>query len=140
MPLTAGFNHIATLTNDMDRTIRFYQRAFEAEVVARVERRDDDRRMAIVDIGGGAVLNVFEVPADEIIGERRRQGHRGAGDHFAFAAESRSRLEELRERLVGAGAQEVGEIQQLGSALSLFFRDADGLELEVCCPRDSLSS
>jgi catechol 2,3-dioxygenase-like lactoylglutathione lyase family enzyme len=140
MPLTTGFNHIATLTSDMDRTLGFYQRAFEAEVVAKVERRDDDRRMAIVAIGGGAVLNIFEVPADEIIGERRRQGHRGAVDHFAFAAESRSRLEELRGRLAEAGAQEVGEIQKLGSGLSLFFRDADGLELEVCCPLDSPSS
>lgn len=37
-------------------------------------------------------------------------------------------------RLVAAGAQEVGEIQQLGGELSVFFRDPDGLELEVCCP------
>lgn len=133
MPLTTGFNHIATLTSDMDRTIRFYEAAFDATVVGEVKPTDDHPWMKIVDIGGGAALNVFEVPAEDIIGERRRQGHRGAVDHFAFTVDSPSTLDGLKERLVTAGAQEVGEVQQLGPTLSLFFRDVDGLELEVCC-------
>jgi hypothetical protein len=37
---------------------------------------------------------------------------------------------------VTAGADEVGEIQQLGDEWSLFFRDPDGMELEVCCSAD----
>jgi catechol 2,3-dioxygenase-like lactoylglutathione lyase family enzyme len=134
MPITTGFNHIATLTNDMNRTIDFYQTAFDAKVVFEIERSEDHPWMKIVDIGGGAALNIFEVPAGEIIGERRRPGHRGAVDHFAFAVDSRATLEGVKARLVTAGAQEVGEIQRLGGELSLFFRDADGLELEVCCP------
>src|SRR6516165_7664700 len=134
MPITTGFNHIATLTSDMNRTIHFYETAFDAKVVFEIEPRDDHPWMKIVDIGGGAALNVFEVPAEEIIGERRRPGHRGAVDHFAFTVDSRSTLESVRGRLEAAGAQEVGQIQQLGEELSLFFRDADGLELEVCCP------
>lgn len=40
----------------------------------------------------------------------------------------------MKDRLAAAGAQEVGEIQQLSETLSLFFRDPDGMELEVCCP------
>jgi catechol 2,3-dioxygenase-like lactoylglutathione lyase family enzyme len=133
MPLTTGINHVAFLTADMDRTIGFYQTAFDARVVGEVERSEHHPWMKVVDIGGGAMLNVFEVPAEEIIGERRSQGHRGAVDHFAFSVATRSMLEELKQRLLDAGAQEVGEIQQLGPSLSLFFRDADGLELEVCC-------
>ena len=78
-------------------------------------------------------MNIFEVPPEDIIGERRRLGHRGVVDHFAFAVDSRTTLEAVKQRLADAGAQEIGEIQQLGSELSLFFRDADGLELEVCC-------
>jgi catechol 2,3-dioxygenase-like lactoylglutathione lyase family enzyme len=136
MPLTTGLNHIATLTSDMNRTIRFYETAFDAKVVAEIPRQEDHPWMKVVEIGSGAALNVFEVPADDIIGERRSPGHRGAVDHFAFAADSRSTLEDLKQRLTGAGAQEVGEIQQLGQVLSLFFRDADGLELEVCCPAE----
>jgi catechol 2,3-dioxygenase-like lactoylglutathione lyase family enzyme len=110
--------------------------AFDAKVTAEIELRDDHPWMKIVDVGGGAALNVFEVPAGDIVGERRRLGHRGAVDHFAFAVDSRATLEKVKERLARAGAQEVGEIQQLGAGLSLFFRDADGLELEVCCPAE----
>ncbi len=134
MPITTGFNHVAFLTADMDRTVGFYEAAFDATVVFEMAARDDHPHMKIVDVGGGAALNVFEVPAADIIGERRRQGHRGAVDHFAFAVDDRRALDEVRERLIAAGAQEVGDVQQLGSELSLFFRDVDGLELEVCCP------
>ena len=41
-------------------------------------------------------------------------------------------LEQVRDRLVAAGA-DIGEIQRLGGEWSLFFRDPDGMELEVCC-------
>jgi catechol 2,3-dioxygenase-like lactoylglutathione lyase family enzyme len=133
MPITTGFNHVATLTHDMDLTVGFYEQVFGAEVVHVIEPTDEHPYMKIVDVGGGAALNIFEVAADTIIGERRRQGGRGAVDHFAFAVADRATLEEVADRMRAAGAQEVGEIQQLGGELSLFFRDPGGMELEVCC-------
>ena len=136
MPVTVGFNHVATLTTDMDLTVRFYEQAFGARVTFTMERSDDHPYMKILDLGGDAALNVFEVPASEIIGERRRQGGRGAIDHFALAVDSHQTLEVVRDRIRDAGAQEVGEIQRLGDEWSLFFRDPDGMELEVCCPAD----
>jgi len=51
------------------------------------------------------------------------------------ASASRAELEEAKLRLVDAGA-EIGEIQRLGDEWSLFFRDVDGMELEVCAPVD----
>lgn len=132
MPISTGFNHVATLTTDMDRTVRFYEEAFDATVIGEVLPRDDHPWMKIVDVGGGAALNIFEVPAEEIIGERRNQGHRGAVDHFAFAVDTAETLEKMRDRLEAAGAQEVGQVQRLGDTMSLFFRDPDGMELEVC--------
>jgi uncharacterized protein (TIGR02246 family) len=42
-------------------------------------------------------------------------------------------LDEVRDRLAAAGA-DVGAIQRLGETWSLFFRDPDGMELEVCTP------
>ena len=133
MAITCGFNHVATLTTDMDLTVNFYEQAFGAAVTFEIAKRDDHPWMKIIELGGGAALNIFEVPAEDIIGERRRQGGRGAIDHFALAVDSRATLEVVKERLAAAGAQEVGEIQQLGNELSLFFRDPDGMELEVCC-------
>lgn len=132
MPVTAGFNHVATLTTDLDRLVRFYGDAFGAEVTFEMAAQPDHPRMIILDLGGGAALNAFEVADGEIIGERTRQGARGAIDHFALAVDSLATLEQVRERLRAAGAG-LGEIQRLGSEWSLFFRDPDGMELEVCC-------
>lgn len=131
MPVTSGFNHVATLTSDMDRTVQFYRDAFEAELVFEMDAKEDHPRMSILDLGGGAALNVFEVAVGDIIGERRKQGHRGAIDHYALAVDSKEVLEEIKGRIVAAGA-EIGEIQRLGDEWSLFFRDPDGMELEVC--------
>src|SRR5918995_7374125 len=136
MPISNGFNHVATLTTDLDRHAEWWGRVFGAVVTFKMDKSDEHPRMFILDVGGGAALNVFEASEDEIIGERRRQGGRGAIDHFAIAVPSRAQLEDVASRLADAGAQEVGEIQQLGSEWSLFFRDPDGMELEVCCAVD----
>src|SRR4029079_9890774 len=120
-----------TLTSDMDRTVKFYRDAFDATGTFEMQAAGAHPRMPILVLVAGAALNVFEVPADEIIGERRKQGHRGAIDHYALAVESKSVLEQIKSRMVDAGA-EIGEIQRLGDEWSLFFRDPDGMELEVC--------
>ena len=133
MPVTSGFNHVATLTPDIERHADFYKKVFGAEVTFEMAATDDHPRMFIVDLGGGAALNVFEAPIEEIIGEQRKQGSRGAIDHFGIAVDSLAELEAVRVRLVEVGA-DIGEIQQLGDLWSLFFRDVDGMELEVCCP------
>ena len=134
MPITSGFNHIATLTTDLDRHAQYYEKVFGAEVTFRMDAAPDHPRMFIVAVGG-ATLNVFEVSEDEILGDRTRQGGRGAIDHFAFAVESLATLEEVKTRLSDAGS-DIGEIQRLGDEWSLFFRDIDGMELEVCAPAD----
>ena len=135
MPVTSGFNHVATLTPDMDRIVNFYQAVFGAEVSFEMQATPDHPHMIILDLGGGAALNVFEVERDSILGDRRQQGGRGAIDHYALAVDSKATLEAVRDRLAAAGA-DIGEIQQLGAEWSLFFRDPDGMELEVCCPAD----
>jgi catechol 2,3-dioxygenase-like lactoylglutathione lyase family enzyme len=131
MPVTIGFNHVATVTADLDRLIRFYVDAFGGQVTSETAATDDHPRMAIIDLGGGTALNAFEVPEESLVGDRRTMGGRGPIDHFGLAVDSRATLEGLRERMVAAGA-EIGEIQRLGADWSLFFRDPDGMELEVC--------
>jgi len=133
MPVTSGFNHIATLTVDMERTVGFYRAAFDAEISFEMQAEGDHPHMVILELGGGSALNIFEVPADEIIGDRTRQGARGAIDHFGLAVDSLTTLRDVEQRLVAAGA-DIGHIQRLGSEWSLFFRDVDGMELEVCAP------
>ncbi len=136
MPISTGFNHVATLSTDLDRHAEWYRDVFGAEVTFTMDATPDHPRMFILDVGGGAALNVFEVSDEEIIGERRKQGGRGAIDHFAIAVDSLATLETIKQRLIDADA-DIGEIQQLGPEWSLFFRDVDGMELEVCAPAEA---
>jgi catechol 2,3-dioxygenase-like lactoylglutathione lyase family enzyme len=130
-PETCGINHVATMTADLDRYLAFYEAIFGAEVIAITEAREDHPRMAVVNMGGGSALNVFEVPAESILGDRAKMGGRGPIDHYALAVESEEKLREVRDRLVAVGASP-GEITRFGPALhSVFFRDPDGAELEV---------
>ena len=135
MPITSGFNHVATMTTDLDRFKGWYAEVFDAEVVFEMAAREDHPRMAIVDMGGGSALNVFEVGPETMIGERRKIGGRGAIDHFGIAVPDLATLEKVKDRLVGIGA-DIGEIHKLGDEWSLFFRDVDGMELEVCAHGD----
>jgi len=122
---------VATMTPDLDRYVAFYHDIFGAEVVNVTEARADHPRMAVVDMGGKSALNVFEVPADAIVGERTKMGGRGPIDHYALSVDSEEALLELRDRLVAVGASP-GEVTRFGPALlSVFFRDPDGAELEV---------
>jgi catechol 2,3-dioxygenase-like lactoylglutathione lyase family enzyme len=133
MPLTSGFNHVATVTADLDRVISFYQTAFDAKMIFEMAATDDHPRMAILDLGAGSALNIIEQPANMIVGDRTRSGSRGPIDHYGLAVASRDMLEEMSDRLVAAGA-DIGDIHRLGDIWSLFFRDPDGMELEVCAP------
>jgi len=135
MAVTNGLNHVATLTTDLDRFQAWYRDVFDAETVFEMAQEGDHPRMAIIDLGGGGALNVFEVSEEAMIGDRRRVGARGAIDHFGLSVADRATLEQVQGRLEAAGA-DIGEIQQLGDCWSLFFRDVDGMELEVCAPLD----
>jgi catechol 2,3-dioxygenase-like lactoylglutathione lyase family enzyme len=130
-PDTCGFNHVATMTADLDRYLEFYGDVFGAEVITITEARGDHPRMAVVNMGGDGALNVFEVPAESIVGDRSTMGGRGPIDHYALAVGSEEKLLEIRDRLVARSASP-GEVTQFGPALlSVFFRDPDGAELEV---------
>jgi catechol 2,3-dioxygenase-like lactoylglutathione lyase family enzyme len=136
-PLTVGFNHVATGTPDLDRIIAFYRDAFGATVMVEIPEDPEHPRMAIIDVGSGSAMNIAEVPEGSLVGDRTRIGGRGPVDHYGLAVPSRDELEVLVERIPAAGG-EVGEISLLGGTTwSLFFRDPDGMELEVCAPADA---
>lgn len=119
------------MTADLDRYLEFYGDIFGAEVISIMEAEGDHPKMAVVDMGGASALNVFEVPAEAIVGDRTKMGGRGPIDHYALAVESEERLHEIRDRLVAVGASP-GDVTQFGPAMfSVFFRDPDGAELEV---------
>lgn len=56
---------------------------------------------------------------------------RGRIDHLGFQAASLDAFAEIRRRLIGSSSSD-GFVTDFGLVLSIFFRDPDGLEGEVC--------
>ena len=56
---------------------------------------------------------------------------RGRIDHLGLQAASIEAFDEIRDRLMARGASD-DFVTDFGSILSVFFRDPDGLEGEVC--------
>ena len=131
--LTVGINHVATITKDSDRLQAFYREVFEAEILRDGSEFPDGSgpRLSIIKIGPYAELNVFEIDGNTQADLQTPMFGRGRLDHFALQAESIEAFETIRERLRARGAAD-DFVTDFGPILSLFFRDPDGLEGEVC--------
>ncbi len=131
--LTVGINHVATITKDSDRLQAFYQEVFEAEILRDGSEFPDGSgpRLSVIKIGPYAELNVFEIDGNTQADVQTPMFGRGRLDHFALQAESIEAFETIRERLRARGAAD-DFVTDFGPILSLFFRDPDGLEGEVC--------
>ncbi|ETX08208.1 MAG: hypothetical protein ETSY2_06740 [Candidatus Entotheonella gemina] len=136
--LLDGVNHIAVLTANMDRFIRFYQEAFDAIIVMDNPNHagNEGERMVIMTIGGQSEFNVFEVPGNTQASVQTPMFGRGRLDHFGLNASDRETFEEVRQRLMKLGASD-GTITDFGAKVSVFFRDPDGLEAEVLWNKDA---
>jgi catechol 2,3-dioxygenase-like lactoylglutathione lyase family enzyme len=130
--LTSGFNHVAVLTNDTDRLVEFYTSVFDAKVLRDGGHFEQaDFRFTIVQVGPTAELNVFNIRGNTEADRQVPMFERGRLDHLALQAESLEAFETIRERLIARGAADEF-VTDFGPMLSLFFRDPDGLECEVC--------
>jgi catechol 2,3-dioxygenase-like lactoylglutathione lyase family enzyme len=126
-----GVNHVATMTDDLDRLIDFYKRIFKSKIVLDVEIPQIKARHAFITIGGPSILHAWEV---EDVDTGRFDGEmfsRGRIDHIALQASSQASFETFRDRLLAEGATE-GVINDFGVMESFSFRDPDGLWCEVC--------
>jgi catechol 2,3-dioxygenase-like lactoylglutathione lyase family enzyme len=130
--LTDGLNHVAVLTNDARRLHAFYEDMFDAEVVRDgAEVGDEAVRLSIVMIGPHTELNVFQIDGNTEADRQVPMFGRGRLDHLALQAASLDDFETIRDRLMSRGACDAF-VTDFGPLLSLFFRDPDGLECEVC--------
>ncbi len=129
--LLDGVNHVAVLTNDTDRLVAFYRDVFEATVDGEMKEEREGVRLTIINIGVDAELNVFEVRDNTEAERQTPMFGRGRLDHVGLRASSLEAFEEIRRRLLERGACDEF-VTDFGQVLSLFFRDPDGLEGEVC--------
>ena len=128
--LLDGFNHVAILTADTDRFVTFYREVFEATVDGGMDMGGEGR-LTFVKIGSQAEINLFELAGSTEPHRQTPMFGRGRIDHLGLQAASIEAFDEIRRRLIERGAADEF-VTDFGPALSLFFRDPDGLEGEVC--------
>jgi len=130
--LLRGVNHVAILTQDTERLHAFYREVFDATVFA--DQTDGDLRFSLVNVGPHTRLNVFEIRGNTEAERQVPMFGRGRIDHIGLEAASQEAFDTIRERLITRGSTD-GFVTDFGTDLSLFFRDPDGLEGEVCLNR-----
>jgi catechol 2,3-dioxygenase-like lactoylglutathione lyase family enzyme len=126
--LLKGINHVAILTNDTDRLHAFYREVFGATIFA--DRDEGGARLSFVTVGPYTQLNVFEVSGNAEADKQTPMFGRGRIDHIGLEAADQAAFDEIRRRLIERGAAD-SFVTDFGGAISVFFRDPDGLEGEV---------
>ena len=118
-----GLHHVALLSSDVERTVRFYQDVLEFPLTEIFENRDyRGSNHFFFDIGNGNLLAFFDFPGldlgpyAEVLGGLH---------HIAISVEP-ERWEHLRNNLDEAGVEYMRE-----SGTSIYFRDPDGARLEL---------
>lgn len=128
--LLDGFNHVAILTSDTERFVAFYRDVFGAEVTGH-QSIGEQGTLTFVRVGAQAEINLFEVAGNTEAQRQTPMFGRGRIDHLGLQAASLEAFEEIRRRLIQRGASD-DFVTDFGPVLSVFFRDPDGLEGEVC--------
>jgi catechol 2,3-dioxygenase-like lactoylglutathione lyase family enzyme len=127
--LLDGFHHVAVLTGSTERFVRFYREVFGAEVLGTQDAPMG--RLTFVRIGPHTEFNLFEVEGNTEAERQTPMFGRGRLDHFGLQAPSIENFDEIRQRLRDRGTAD-DFVTDFGPVLSMFFRDPDGLECEVC--------
>lgn len=127
--MLAGFDHVAVLTADLEQFVGFYSDVFGAQVEGRMS--EDGIEMVVLRIAPTAEMNVFQIDGNTEAAKQTPIFGRGRLDHFALRATSIEQFDQLRAELMRRGCTD-GFVTDFGPVLSVFFRDPEGLELEVC--------
>jgi catechol 2,3-dioxygenase-like lactoylglutathione lyase family enzyme len=137
--LTTGINHVAILTEDVDRFCAFYADVFGATVV--FAETTPAFRHAILSVGGDGVLHPVEVADNPHGRASAAMLDRGHLDHFALNVPSQEAFDELRRRVRDRGASD-GVVTDLGPKLSFWFttRTAPTSRSTGCATRRSRAS
>ena len=138
---TRGFNHIDLGTKDMEATRVFYEDVLGFPLVRAdlVEIADQGRmKHYFFDVGNGQLMgfmsgeDVNGYPKDFDAGINKGLGLAPGVYHFAFDAETENDLARIQQHLESRGIKVRGPVDHEGWCKSIYFRDPNGLQLEVC--------
>ena len=118
-----GVHHVALLSGDVERTVRFYQDVLEFPMTDIFENRDyRGSNHFFFDIGHGNLLAFFDFPGLDLGPYAEVLG----GLHHVAISVEPERWERLKGNLDAAGVP-----YQMESGTSIYFRDPDGARLEL---------
>jgi len=118
-----GLHHVALLSSDVERTVRFYQELLGFPLTEIFENRDyRGSNHFFFDIGNGNLLAFFDFPGLDLGPYAEVLG----GLHHVAISVEPAAWQAARDRLDRAGVD-----YQTESDSSLYFRDPDGARLEL---------
>ena len=125
-------NHVALVTNDMDKTVRFYRDVLGMDVVVTFAREINGQRIRhyFFKLGSTSCLSFFEWLGVELP-QRKDAGIPASGrqfDHVSIGVGSEKMLLEIQKRLLNAGMRP-SEIVDHGMARSIYFEDPNGISI-----------
>ena len=132
-PKTQGLHHITAITSDASSAVNFYTRILGLRLVKKTVNFDDPSAYHLYfgDEKGspGTLITFFDW------GKAVGFGQVGAGvtHHFAFTTRGQNSLVNWKTWLEQNGVSVLGPFDR-GSFRSLYFRDPDGLILEIATP------
>jgi catechol 2,3-dioxygenase-like lactoylglutathione lyase family enzyme len=118
---TYGLTHIAIAVKDLDRTLSFYQKIFDVQVMYHKNN----------------FLQVTTPGANDIIVFERKDigadvyGKTGGIIHFGFRLKNPEDIGEMQQRIFEAGGIIVDKGEFVPGEPYIFFLDPDGYEVEV---------
>lgn len=128
MPLLTGCNHIALVTEDIDRFVAFYGGIFDGTVID--DMTEGPLRHVLLDLGG-VVLHPFQLSEPNVhAAAKNEMFQRGHIDHFGLDVDDEAVFQKLRGRLVEAGATD-GTVTDFGITRNVWFEDPDGMGCEI---------
>ena len=125
-----AINHLAFITDDMEKTIRFYRDLLEMELVAGIGHdgfrhyffKFGDNQVAFFEYDGARPMErkFHGAPTTEPLGF----------DHVSFTVGSRDDLFALKDKLEAAGLEVDGAVDH-GTMWSIYFFDPNNIPLEA---------
>jgi len=127
-----GIADVALVTNDMEKTVRFYRDVLGMSVVVTFAKDISGQRIRhyFFKLGPGSCLSFFEWPGVESL-PRKDAGVPVAGrqfDHVTIGVDSEETLMDVQKRVRKAGVQ-ASDIVDHGFARAIYFEDPNGISL-----------
>ena len=134
-----GFNHIALVTADMDKTVLFWRDIIGLRLVAGVG--NTQHRQYFFEISPGQYISFFQWPDAETIDEKDPGAvYKGkiAFDHICIEVDKEDNLWEIKARLEAQDIW-VTEVLDHGFIYSFFTTDPNNINVEICFSKKDLS-